>query len=130
MNKKITLQDIFDKAWRKFVVECGKPATSDGDTCLYKVTVDGEVRNCAVGLALSEEQISKIIGNPDFPALCEYYPQWFDIDRQSLNSYRLSRFQIRLHDGLIDLLGNPEYIEDIRYEYLLVAKDYNLKVPE
>lgn len=128
--KKITLQDIFDKAWKKFVVECGGPSTNNGTTCMYRTTVDNEVRYCAVGLALSDEQINQIKGNPDFPALCEYYPQWFDIDRQSLNSYRLSRFQIRLHDGLIDLLGKPEYIEDIRDEYLLVAKDYNLKVPE
>lgn len=128
MNKKITLQDIFDKAWRKFVVECGKPATSDGDTCLYKVTVDGEVRNCAVGLALSEEQISKIIGNPSFSTLYFIHPEWFDIS--DYNKFELVSFQVRLHDSLIKFLGKPEEIDTIKDAYISVAKDYYLKVPE
>lgn len=124
--KKITLQDIFDKAWKKFVVECGEPSTNNGVTCMYRTTVDNEVRNCAVGLALSDEQINQIKGNPTFSALYDCQPDWFDINTK----LSLDTFQNRLHDDLIRFLGKPRYIEDIRNQYLLVAKDYNLKVPE
>lgn len=130
---KITLQHIFNLAWKEFIVNEGKPSTrGQTDTCMY---LNDEGRKCAVGLALPD-------GHPahkskySFPNLVINYPELFDksiieLDMGgSIEMRSLKYFQYDLHDRLIDGDGNWKYSLDERKEkYINVAKTYGLVVP-
>jgi hypothetical protein len=125
MNR-ITLQDIFNKAWQHFIIEDNPPATElmmGMHVCRY-LTLDG--RKCAVGLALpnNPEVQEQCCG---FETLVVDYPDLFSEDLTG-KSY-LREFQNRLHDKL-QRDGNWAYgKEQMKHSYLSVAEEYGLTVP-
>lgn len=108
LEKKITLQDIFDAAVTAFLVERRLPCVDGSGNCHYML---------------------------DLVTLC---PSWFDESVRSLPESRLDDFQYRLHDQLTRRAGlgalsgirnENEHLEAVRLEYMAVARDYGLTLP-
>lgn len=120
-----TLQKIFNKAWQHFIVENNLPAVREDDICQY-LTIEG--RKCAIGLCIPDGHPAQNYGG-SFGGLVNKYPDLFpglvDMDEDYVNE-----FQKRLHD---DLQADGEWLfskEEMKNEYLAVAKDYRLTIPE
>ena len=124
---KITVQQIFDAAWQKFIVEGAPPALHAG-FCAYR-TPDG--RACAVGLCLPDGHPSTRSGDA-FDDLIEAYPELFAPDVLALSGESAERFQRWLHDGHVDTYSGTwrNSINERAQAYRQVAKEYGLTVPE
>lgn len=137
MARKITLQTIFNKAYRHFVLKKGKPCALNHKSkisgnpvfqCRYK----WRGRKCAIGLALPEGHPSQKSQCP-LDNLVDKWPELFSDDIVKLreaNNLALARFQSDLHDTHInkDTLDWKEGV-DLKQQYLKVAEDFNLTVP-
>lgn len=130
---KITLQEIFNKAWQHFIVEENKPAVFRKDprdtfTCCY-LTEDG--RKCAIGLALPDNHECQKV-QASFDVVAQRFPELFDDQILRLNPYNAYWFQKRLHDDLVDpYTGNWKFnLEARKASYLEAAKEFSLTVPE
>ncbi len=115
----LTLQGIFNKAYKHFVYNNGKPAYNAADkNCAY---IDQNGNRCAIGVALNKKQLAAIaalkakIGHlPVACTLVDKFPEWFTktalsrkYDDKSINlpmpfADVLNIMQQDLHDGLID----------------------------
>jgi hypothetical protein len=135
--KKITLQDIFDKAWQAFIIEDKPPAvefdSDKGKYCCRYLTPDG--KKCAIGLSLPDHhEAQDSIGN--FGAVIIEYQELFDtalVSKVAKEGYlRLANFQGRLHDDLINKqTGEWRYdLEERKQRYIAVAKEYDLIIPK
>ena len=129
MNK-LSLQDIFNAAWQRFVVETGKPAMYNGN-CQY-VTNTSEM--CAVGCALPNELLKEIVkehlnGAP-FSGIVSTYPEYFDDSIFDYSGNVLNEFQACLHDNIESFLGDVEHKEEVKAIYTKVAQRFNLNIPE
>ncbi len=125
--RKITLQSIFNKAWKHFIAGNGKPAANEHGHCAYCLP---NGRKCAIGLSSPVT-----MNNPDAPAenvvfssIVNNMPSLF-----AKNLYLqgdLDFFQASLHDNL-QRKGRWEAPKrDRRAAYIAVAKEYGLKVPK
>lgn len=121
--KKITLQDIFNKAWEHFIVGDGKPAWStEENRCMY---LDEYGNKCAVGLCIPDGHPAQKKAAGLRPLLIEY-PELFDIKESEL----ANNFQNKLHDDLIDCCGAWIYDkQEMRNKYIQVAEQYGLTIP-
>lgn len=130
----ITLQSIFNAAWQKFIVEDGEPASETvinnrgcvWHSCKY-LTKDG--KKCVVGLMLPDGHESQK-ATCDFSRLVELYPELFDDDVKNTTPAMLLDFQFSLHDTLQCKGKWTLNKEDMKQEYIRVAKVYNLTVPD
>ena len=122
----ITLQDLFDAAWRAFIVE-DKPPAVTRIGCHY-LTPDGS--KCAVGLVLPE-------GHPAqrrterFSVLVRTYPKLWADDVRSMPDVVLNQLQRALHDDLAHT-GRPEWASGRATReavYRDIAAEYRLTVP-
>lgn len=134
--KKLSLQDIFNAAWQRFVVEENFAAVNDFTSCVY-LNEDGDM--CAVGCALPQELLDKLITdgnntNTSFPQLVFGYKEYFQDDVIELAKKYDSAvtFQSRLHDNLLEVLGKSDYNSRIMIEgtYRVIANRFGLTVPE
>ena len=131
--EKISLQKIFNLAWEHFIVRDEPPAVYNG-ACMY-LTRDG--RKCAVGLALPDGHPSQKF-ECSFAHLVEGHPELFDESVKRMTRLRtrlrLDEFQRRLHDSMSDRVSDNAgwcyTLDERKEEYLAVAKDYGLTVPE
>lgn len=122
---KITLQQIIDAAWQKFIVEDAPPALAADGRCVYR-TEDG--RACAVGLCIPDD--SPATGyQGGLSSLSEDMPELFDNSVLELAGYRLSSFQSSLHDGLCGADGWQVTRDERAERYRAVAKSYGLTLP-
>lgn len=122
---KITLQQIFDLAWKEFI-ENGGPPSTDGINCLY-LSPDGH--KCAVGLAIPDghpAQKSKL----SFDGLVNDYPELFDESIINMCSTNLYMFQQALHDAYVQDGKWECGLEYRRRHYIELAGKYLLKVPQ
>lgn len=133
--KPLSLQDLFDNAWKAFIIGDAKPAFDKvlnryGDeetTCRY---LDGDGNKCAIGVSLPDGHSSQDY-NKGFGALVNDYPELFDDSVKSLSVVRLSIFQQDLHD----MLFNPNTLEfppkeEMKKAYIKVAEKFCLTIPE
>lgn len=133
--KPLSLQDLFDNAWKAFIIGDAKPAFDKvlnryGDeetTCRY---LDGDGNKCAIGVSLPDGHSSQDY-NKGFGALVNDYPELFDDSVKSLSVVRLSIFQQDLHD----MLFNPNTLEfppkeEMKKAYIKVAEKFGLTIPE
>lgn len=134
--KKLSLQDIFNAAWQRFVVEEEDGAANDMSSCVYR-SEDGNM--CAIGCALPQELLDKLIAygnntNTSFPKLVLRYKEYFqdDVIKLAERYTPLVIFQSRLHDNLLNILGNSDYTSRIMIEgtYRVIANRFGLTVPE
>lgn len=128
--KELSLQNIFNAAWQRFVVELAKPAIYNG-SCQY-ITNTSEM--CAVGCALPDELLKEIVkehlnGAP-FSGIVSMYPEYFANDIFDYRGDSLNEFQACLHDNIESLLGQSEHKEEVKDLYMKVAQRFNLTVPE
>lgn len=131
--KRVSLQDIFNAAWQKFVLEDNPPAVDPSlpMNCQY-LTTDG--RKCAVGLCIPDGHEFQNMFSGFGDVVCADRERWegehlFDAKIHSMNIEYLNDFQSRLHD---DLQMSGQWLQDQdgrRSDYLKVAYDYGLKVP-
>ena len=129
-TEKISLQKIFNLAWEHFIVRDEPPAVHEG-SCTY-LTPDG--RKCAVGLALPDGHPSQGAGVP-LGDLVDRYPPLFSNGVRRTQRSKLNRFQFLLHDSLVSRGGIIEKswvysLDERKEEYLRVAHEYGLTVPE
>ena len=128
----ITLQDIFNKGWQKFIVEKEMPAI-DGVSCTYRKyeTIDGHVfeRRCIIGWALSDEQLDCLEKNNEmYKSINDIYDihrDWFD---DTVDVRNLINMQSQLHDKICKLLFHQSPV--IKEIYVSFARDFNLSIPE
>ena len=130
-----SLQRIFDAAWEHFIINKSPPAVSedvlrDGSlfyTCQYR-TKDG--LKCAVGLCIPDGHPVQV-ENSCLPDLVVKYPDLFP-DLVDDDPDELEKFQAQLHDDLTNRKSGKWICmpEEMREHYLLIADEYNLKVPE
>ena len=140
---KVTLQDIFNAAWQRFIVEEAPPAADNlceeyGEddphyVCKY-LTKDG--RKCAVGLCIPDgHPVQKMSSN--FGALLDRDDKpaagIFDESVYTLSHSERHNFQRDLHDGMLDATTGQWHeafpIQKRREEYIKVAAKYNLNIP-
>ena len=115
----LTLQGIFNAAYRHFVYNNGKPAYNAADkNCAY---IDQNGNRCAIGVALNKKQLAAIAALqaktnqlPEAYTLVANFPEWFTktalsrkYDDKSINlpmpfADVLNIMQQNLHDDLLD----------------------------
>lgn len=125
---KITLQMIWDAAFKEFILLNNPPAAEqifEGGNyhCRY-TTRDG--RHCAVGLVLPEEYpLSEMMDT-----LVDKIPDWFD--ESVLTQSDLSCFQTQLHDVMVnDKTGKWTYSRKERWVlYMITANEFKCKLPD
>lgn len=124
MSRPITLQQIFNAAWKHFIIGNGKPAYNpENDLCLYE---DEKGNKCAVGLKLPKKYR---LDNISFPNLVDKYPSLFSHNLRLQGYNKLNYFQAQLHDAL-QVNGKWNYTKkDRRKQYKKIAKEFNLKIP-
>jgi hypothetical protein len=119
---KITLQQIIDAAWQKFIVENAPPAVDSDGLCVYRVASGAR---CAVGLCLPDT--GGFSGS--FSVLVDEHPSIFDSELLEMMPTKLDAFQRRLHDGLQSHGQWLQPREARAQDYRNVAKDYGLTLP-
>jgi hypothetical protein len=124
---KITLQQIIDAAWQKFIVEDAPPAVGSDGLCDYRVASGAR---CAVGPCLPEAGYS-FTGS--FSGVVREYPSLFDSELVAMArgdyALKLDSFQRRLHDGL---QSHGQWLhprDDRARQYRNVAESYGLTLP-
>lgn len=134
--KPLSLQDLFDNAWRVFIIGDAKPAFNkvvneyygnEETVCRY---LDDNGNKCAIGVSLPDGHPSQNY-TKGFGLLVNNYPELFDDSVKSLSVIRLSIFQQDLHDVLFDLntLEFPPK-EEMKKAYIKVAEKFGLTIPE
>lgn len=133
--KPLSLQNLFDNAWKAFIIGDAKPAFDkvlnyygDEDTvCRY---LDGDGNKCAIGVSLPDGHPSQNY-TKGFGILTEDYPELFDDYVKSLSMIQRNIFQQDLHDFLfdIDTLEFPPK-EEMKKAYIKVAEKFGLTIPE
>lgn len=127
MDKTISLQDIFDAAWQKFIVEDAPPAVSAQGCCSY-LTEDG--RKCAVGLCIPDGHKAQTIKDIGFSGLVHPFPELWADDVMGLTFTALDIFQNSLHDAHTNYTGDWTSSKENREQaYRKVAQDYGLTIP-
>lgn len=133
--KPLSLQELFDNAWKAFIIGDAKPAIKKiinqyGDEEVRCCYLDDNGNKCAIGVSLPDGHPSQsyISG---FGLLTKHYPELFDISVKSLSMIQRSLFQQDLHDLLfnIDTLEFPPK-EEMKQIYIKVAERFNLTIPE
>ena len=94
-KERIALQDIFDKAWQKFIVEDNPPALNEWGQCVYR---NASGHRCAVGWSLPDGEWLDDKGS--FSELVVNYPHLFDENMFEIDHEDLDTFQRLLHDSL------------------------------
>lgn len=124
--KPITLQDIWNAGWQKFVIEQAPLAYDHSEgKCFYRTKDD---HKCVVGLVLPETDPNYreiIKDNCAFYTVVSRYSYLFDDSVFQLMEDECNNFQKCLHDSLTDKSQNER-----KTKYLEVAKRYNLTLPE
>ena len=129
--ERISLQSIFDAAYHQFIVNDASPAWEKNEgklngSCRY-LTSDGS--KCAIGLKIPDghEAQGKIC---TFAALVVKYPELWDYEILNTPARELDGFQQGLHD-LIQSSGEWKCgLEARKQQYLEVAREFGLNVPE
>ena len=122
----ITPQSIFNAAWQRFIVEGRLPCIKE-KRCAY--SHDGN--NCAVGAAMTEDQIQKITeeGIADYMVddIMDAHPDWFIGEKEAIIN-----LQYHLHDKLVHMdSGSWNRDKEAREDqYRRVAKTYGLEIPK
>lgn len=127
--KRVSLQDIFNAAWQKFILEDNPPAVDEFGTCVY-LTDDG--RKCAVGLCIPDGHPyqQEVMGFATLMYNDRISSQpLFDEQIHSMTSDQLNDFQLRLHDDLKKDGQWSKGQEDRRVEYIKVSYDFGLTIP-
>jgi hypothetical protein len=128
---KIKPQEVFNRAWQRFIVEGAKPALGPGAlpngrlVCTY-LTQDGD--KCAIGLCIPDGHRAQSC----VYAVQDAYKKGYMEDLMDEEDTEvLQNLQFELHDGLIDFDKNDwAYTpETLKKEYMNVARRYNLTVP-
>jgi hypothetical protein len=101
----ITLQMIWTRAWNSFILMNNPPA-EENDRCCYR-TCDG--RACAVGLCLTDQQVSEISQGMSFSHVVALHPEWFADDVNQVDESQLVDFQGGLHDSLVTSDPKPQW---------------------
>ncbi len=159
----ITLQRVFNLAWQAFIVEGKPPATLKGQ-CTYRFfrasTEDPtgqELSKCAIGLALTGEQLDKIaarhMANLPINIIVGRFPDWFQSAEEHWPTglkanvdTSVSRVcasgdivrdvfrdaQCSLHDYCLDPRDSSKFVspDSLRRAYIAFAKRYKLTIPE
>lgn len=141
----ITLQDIFNAAWKHFVEQDNPPAVNRlGDnnyTCTY---LTGDGRKCAVGLCIPDGHVAQqcICG---FSDLIDINKDLFPTEHAKLHAGdttgawpsehgKYSNFQGMLHDSMVDLYTGKwksKYStpDKRRANYIEAASRFHLTIP-
>lgn len=123
----ITPQSVFNAAWQRFIVEKRLPCIR-GKSCAY----EHNGNNCAVGAAMSPEQIEEIkrrhYNDEPVSTLMETFPEWFS---GIISGAEFDTIQRLLHDSLVDFdHGNWRYsLEERENRYRELAAKHNLTIP-
>ena len=133
MTKKLgSLQKIFNKAWKHFIVGNGKPAIGSfaGNTCNKCMYLTPEGNKCAIGLCIPNKHKSQHFDGP-FEDLILKFPKLFP-DLVDYDSNQLHDFQRDLHDQLIyqDIKKWKYSKKERKKRYIKVATKYNLTIPK
>lgn len=145
--KALSLQDIFNAAWDRFVVNNSAPATDKNGDCAY---YDRTTKNrCAVGAAFNLNQIRELdkyanITGDSSSALTagqvvSKFPQWFEMGTLTETDFAvaLDALQFNLHDNLVSsplAVGNKPRkwavakADRVR-AYKQYAEKYKLQIP-
>jgi hypothetical protein len=145
-NKKITLQDVFNTGWVKFVVEKNRPG-HDGRKNAYRYIGNDKVeRRCIFGWTLDQAFLDKLTtedlesGAAD---LVDKYPEVFNLrsvtsyfvvngvseTRQVTPQVAFQDAQSTLHDDLVSTKGTWLKKYNLREVYEEFAKKYKLTIP-
>jgi hypothetical protein len=133
--KRISLQPMFDKAWKRFVVEKRRPGFSGG-ICSYRSMREkgGHTEECRCAVGWSLPNIPAILERQvGLPSLVEAYPFLFEKDLVYLEhkSKVLHDIQYRLHDKCVSKADGEWYSDvDLSKVYREFAEEFGLKVPE
>jgi hypothetical protein len=129
--KPITLQDIFNAAWQRYIIEKRGPACAEikgvGRFCVYQTTT-GE--KCPVGWALPAGHPA-LSSHEALPRLRHRFPELFAQEIHDMDADRLDTFQALLHDKQADvktgcwIKGNAW----LAGSFTKTAKEYGLKIP-
>lgn len=119
----ITAQQVFDAAWKNFVLENNAPG-HQGHSCRY-LTEDG--KKCAVGLCIPDGHPAQRHSSP-VEGLSLEYPNLFCKDEVKL----IASMQYELHDGLVNVYeGGWMFSQrERREEYINFAERHGLTIPE
>lgn len=126
--KPISLQDIFNAAWQRFVVEQAQPG-HNGRYCAYRGKNDSR---CAIGAAIPDELYDPEMEGCQFGGIVGKFPDLFDGQIRGMDSMELDNFQTELHDYLFYTGdGHRQYPspDQVEQAYRRVAATYNLEVP-
>lgn len=91
---KITLQMIFDLAWKEFIVNEANPCVDKLGLCAYDNRKGGR---CAIGLAIPPDHPA-LYNRSSFAGLVKKFPGIWGIDVLNLDPKVQDRFQLALHD--------------------------------
>lgn len=123
----ITLQEIFNKAWQRFIVEGAKPCavhTSDTFSCRYR---DGRGGACAIGLCIPS---LAILEGSSAVSIVARVPELFD---KNVRAEDVGRLQKGLHDRLCTTQGGEVVwaysLEERKSMYRGIAMAFSLYVP-
>lgn len=145
-SKKITLQDVFNTGWVKFVIEKNRPG-HDGRSNSYRhVGKDKVERRCILGWTFDTSFLSKLT-DEDLESgaadLVDKYPNAFNlraltiysvvngapVTRQVTSQVAFQDAQSTLHDDLVSSKGNWLKKYNLREVYEEFAKKYKLTIP-
>lgn len=145
-SKKITLQDVFNTGWVKFVIEKNRPG-HDGRSNSYRhVGKDKVERRCILGWTFDTSFLSKLT-DEDLESgaadLVDKYPNAFNlraltiysvvsgapVTRQVTPEVAFQDAQSTLHDDLVSSKGTWLKKYDLRKVYEEFAKKYKLTIP-
>lgn len=112
----ITNQEIFNKAWQAFIVEKRELSHDAGD-CLYR-GYDGQ--RCAIGLCIPDDYYHPEMEGLNVDELEESFDIRFENPEFAMTA------QLQLHDRYIE----DTNIDNMREDYIDLAKEYGLDIPE
>jgi hypothetical protein len=126
-NVKLTKQDLFNNAWRAFVVEKSGPSYAhDTGGCLY-LSANG--CRCAIGVSFPSDMLNEIIARDDNSADIDLLVSK-NSDVKELLSYcnmSFARSLQRCHDGVA---GRKDFSEKIQVRLERFAITESLQIPQ
>lgn len=139
--KALSLQDIFNAAWNRFIVNNGPPAADKNGDCVY---YDPSTKNrCAIGAAFNLNQIRELNKYADTTGdsssaltagqVVDKFPQWFDTGTMTDEDFALALnvLQYNLHDSLMSTKSSKwsaTKVDRVK-AYKQYAERYSLQIP-